>query len=343
MSFIETFRLNLRGSGVFRFLAVGLFPIALLSCDRSRPVTWEKTGQSITAAGQGVIETPPPPAPEDPPEQDTSLRFIAYNVKNWLTMDRYHNRRNLKSSSKPAEEKEAVIAILARHRPDVIGLCEIGTVEDLTEIQELLKEKGLHLPHSHFTGGSDQVRHLGLLSRYPVTGTGKAEKLDYTLRGKLFTANRGILDASIEAKGKPYRFLGVHFKSKREVNDGDQEEMRRAEAYLLRRHVDSILRGNPGERLVVYGDFNDSRASVSGKSVVGSFNSPGYLTAIPAQDSSGTRWTHFWALHDVYARIDFIAVSPALKPDTDFRAAKILDDPEWETASDHRAILAIFK
>jgi len=36
-------------------------------------------------------------------------------------------------------------------------------------------------------------------------------------------------------------------------------------------------------------------------------------------------------------------VSPALKPEVDFPAAKIIDDADWSQASDHRAILAIFR
>ena len=119
--------------------------------------------------------------------------------------------------------------------------------------------------------------------------------------------------------------------------------MRRAEGRLLRRHVDGILEKNPDDRLIVYGDFNDTRSSNTGKIVVGSYNDPNYLTAIPAADSTGTRWTHWWALHDIYSRIDFVTVSHAMKPETDFEGSRILDDPEWETASDHRPILAIFK
>ncbi|HVJ46983.1 MAG TPA: endonuclease/exonuclease/phosphatase family protein, partial [Luteolibacter sp.] len=208
---------------------------------------------------------------------------------------------------------------------------------------QLLKSAGIDLPHSHYTGGSDQTRHLGFLSRYPITATGKPEKTEFQIQGKLFSWNRGILDVTIDANGRPYHFLGVHLKSKREVEEGDQEEIRRSEARLLRRHVDQILEKNPDERLVVYGDFNDTRSSVAGKHAVGSYNDPKYLTAIPAADSVGTRWTHFWALHDIYSRIDFITVSKALKSDTIFDEAKILDDPEWEKASDHRAVLAIFR
>lgn len=268
---------------------------------------------------------------------------MTYNVRNWLNVDRYVDRQSLKNAPKPDAEKSAVIAILARHVPDVIGLCEIGTAEDLAEIQQLLKAAGVDLPHSHYTGGSDPVRHLGILSRFPITATAKPEKVEYKLQGKAFAINRGILDVTLEIHGTPYRFVGVHLKSKRDVEEGDQEEMRRAEARLLRSHIDKILEANPDERLVVYGDFNDTRSSNSGKAAVGNYNDPKYLTAIPAKDSVGTRWTHFWSLHDVYSRIDFVTISKALKPEVDFEASRVIDDADWETASDHRPVLAIFR
>ena len=55
-----------------------------------------------------------------------------------------------------------------------------------------------------------------------------------------------------------------------------------AEARLLRRHVDSILKENADARLVVYGDFNDTRATPAIKQITGKYNDPTYLTAIPA-------------------------------------------------------------
>jgi len=268
---------------------------------------------------------------------------MAYNVENWLTMNRYVRGKTLKGSPKPETEKTAVISLIARHSPDIIGLCEIGEASDLAEIQERLKAAGLDLPHLHYTGGSDLVRHLGLLSRYPITSTAKPAVVEYSLEGKSYAINRGILDATVTARGKSYRFLGVHLKSKRETEMGDQAAMRLNEAHLLRRHVDSIFATNADARLVVYGDFNDTRPTPAIRAISGKYNAATYLTAIPAKDSARTSWTHHWALHDLYSRIDFIMVSRALKPEVNFRAAKIIDDVEWNTASDHRAILAIFR
>jgi len=325
---------------------------ALASCDKTNGTPdWEQNTEippSIEESSEPAAEPELPPVAQeaatiDPaPDSSPGLRFIAYNVENWLTMDRMVDGKQQPALPKPDSEKQAAIRLLAQHTPDIIGLCEIGEAKDLAEIQELLKTAGLSLPHSHYTGGSDPVRHLGLLSRFPITLTSKPAETDFRLRGKTFSINRGILDTTITASGKTYQFIGVHLKSKRQIEEADQEEMRIHEARLLRRHVDSLLRKNPQARLVVYGDFNDTRPSKTMKTVTGSYNDPGYLTAVPAKDSRGHAWTHHWAPHDIYSRIDFITVSRALRSEVNFRASRIIDDPGWDQASDHRPLLAIF-
>ncbi len=268
---------------------------------------------------------------------------MGYNVENWLTMDRYVDRKQLKDSPKPDSEKKAVIQLIVKNHPDVLGICEIGTAGDFAEIQASLKAAGLDLPHSHYTGGTDPTRHLGLLSRYPITTTGKATDTEYQLNGQTFGINRGILDATVQAKGKSYRCLGVHLKSKRDVEDGDQEQMRINEAHLLRKHVDSILGADAAARLIVYGDFNDTYPSKALRAVTTGDEESQHLTPIYLKDSRGEAWTHHWSNQDIYSRIDFIMASQALKREIDFRSCHIIDDPDWSKASDHRPVLAIFR
>ena len=340
-----------------RRLAAGClaaFSLLLAACDSSTETPdWDKPGSGPaaidevpeTAAAPDLKASAVTPSAKPPTAKPAGngMRFVAYNVLNWLTMDRYIDRELHRSTPKPVKDKAAVIALMKAHSPDVLGLCEIGTAADLEEIREQLKAAGLNFPHSHYTGGSDSVRRLGLLSRFPITATSKPARTEFQLNGRMFGINRGILDATVTAHGKSYRFLGVHLKSKRPVPDADEEQIRVHEARLLRRHVDSILAGDPNARLIVYGDFNDTRPTPTVKTITGSYNSPGYLTALPAKDSKGHAWTHHWVPHDIYSRIDFITVSQALRSELDFQNSYIIDDPGWDAASDHRPILAIFR
>jgi len=330
-------------------LFYALFPLclwALVACDRREGTPeWEATpaveaaavpNQPVSAA---MAARPAATATRD----FQGLRFIAYNVENWLTMERRVNGEPVAGRGKPESEKAAVVALLVRHSPDVAGIAEIGTRDDLAELQARLKAAGLDLPHLHHAGGSDPVRHLGLLSRFPITATAVPAETGYRLEGKAYAIKRGILDATVEVGGRPYRFIGAHLKSKLEVEGGDQEMMRRAEARLLRRHLDAIFASDPAARLVVYGDFNDTRPTNTIRAIIGSRHSPGHLTAIPAKDSRGHSWTHFWEFHEIYSRIDYVTVSRALKPEIDFAASLVIDDPEWADASDHRPVLAVFR
>lgn len=258
-------------------------------------------------------------------------------------MERLVGGKIQKGKPKPEGAKKAVVEILVRHSPDVIGLCEVGKASDLAEIQERLKTAGLELPHSHYTGGSDPTRHLALLSRFPIISTSRPAETEYRLAGETFSINRGILDATIAAHGKTYRFLGAHLKSKRDSEHGDQEAIRLHEARLLRRHVDSIFKTDGDSRLIVYGDLNDTRSTPAIKTITGKYSDPTSLTAIPAKDSRKTAWTHHWALHDIYSRVDFVMVARSLRKEVDIPAAKVIDDEGWDDASDHRPVLVVFK
>lgn len=332
----------------------------LASCKKNSTPAWDQTGTAPPATGvfaepsakpepaPNAAQEPPPPAPAETTESTNTstsggFRFIAYNLENWLLMDRRVEKQNLKNAPKPESERAAAITLLAKQKPDIIGLCEIGQKSDLAEVQSRLKSAGVDLPHLHYTGGTDETRHLGFLSKFPITSTATPAETRFKMNGMDYGINRGILDATVDIRGTSYRFLGLHLKSKREVEGIDQEEMRIHEAKLLRRHLDSILATNPKARLVVYGDFNDTRPTRTIKSVTGGYTDAGYLTAIPCQDKAGTYWTHYWKPHDIYSRIDYVFVSRELRRHVDFRASHIVDDPLWKEASDHRPLLAIFR
>jgi len=331
--------------------------LLLTGCNRKSTADWDTPGEAPAAVvkqAPAKSEEPKPVVskPEASPDEKSqtsvptasgSLRFIGYNVENWLTMDRYVDGKNLKGANKPEDQKAAVIAILSRLKPDVLGLCEIGQKEDILDLQSRLKAAGLDLPNLHYTGGADPTRHLALLSRFPISKTGTIAKSDYTLEGQTLSIQRGVLDATVSANGSDYRFLGVHLKSKREVENGDQAEMRLNEAHLLRDHIDSILTSDAAAKLVVYGDFNDTRASPAIKLIQGTYNHPNYLTPLPLKDRNGEYWTHFWDREDVYSRFDWIMVSQPLKPEVNFEASRIIDEPEWDKASDHRPVMLLLK
>ena len=331
-------------------LGAFLLPLALLGCkDKDQTADWAGHPKS-QAPAVAVAAAPAAPAPvETAPVVDSdpvaagSVRFIAYNVENWLTMDRYVDGKSLKGAPKPEKEKMAIAELLADAKPDILGVSEIGNEEDVKDLQAYLAKVGHPMPHFHLNRGADPTRSLALVSRFPIGKTVVRDYLTYSSKGRDYAMQRGILDASVETPAGAFRFLGVHLKSKRETDDGDQEDMRLNEAHLLRREIDAILSGEPDSRLVVYGDFNDTRQSPTVRTIHGGGKSPKSLVMIALKDSRGHYWTHHWDFQDVYSRIDYVMVSGALKQSIEWDASKVIDNDAVAGASDHRPLLVILK
>ncbi len=297
---------------------------------------------AATLVATQASEPPPGATPAIQVVDGTAVRFVTYNVQNWLTMERFANGKRV-ASPKPEKERRAVVQALLAAKPDILGISEIGNEADIQDLQKRLGDAGMPLPHAHLNRGADDTRSLVILSKYPIAKTVARDNLAYRMQGEDFRMQRGILDASIDTPAGSFRFLGVHLKSKREVDEGDEEEMRRNEAHLLRRELDAILNRDSGARLVVYGDFNDTRNSSAIRTVQGPGRSPTALTTIPLKDSRGHYWTHHWDYQDVYSRIDYVMVSPVLRDLVDRDRSKILDGEEVAGASDHRPLLVILK
>ena len=267
--------------------------------------------------------------------------FCSYNVRNWLKMERFvGGQRTL--SDKPEEEKKAVIQILKDISPDVLGLCEVGDDQDVADLQKRLKQAAVDLPHVERVQGSDPVRSLALLSRYPIVARNSRSDLGYMIRGVAmpFHLQRGLLDATIElSQGFQVRFIGVHLKSMREVVEADQAVMRRHEATLLRAHLDQILLIAPKTKILCYGDFNEHRNEPAISIIMGKRSTDKHMLEIVPKDVNGQVWTHFWDAADSYARLDYVFSSRALRPHLNEDASQVYHQPDFLKASDHRPIV----
>ncbi len=275
-------------------------------------------------------------AQEAPSDQ---VVFVGYNLKNYLKMQRRVGSDTVPDAPKPEREVAAVVTMLKKAAPDIIGLTEIGTEEDVRDLQLRLKTAGIDLPHATINRAFDEDRRVALLSKFPIVATDHQTSLTYMLGETRMLFRRGILDATVEVNPDYHlRLLGTHLKSKREVEEGDQALMRRNEAHLLRQHANDILSESPKTNLLVFGDFNDTRNETPIKAVQGKFGTPMYLKDIQAADELGYRWTYYWRYADQYSRFDYVFVSDALLGEVVRDEAKVISDPVWFTASDHRPV-----
>lgn len=312
----------------------------LLSCKQEKQTPhWEQTS-SFTQA------SPPPTSPQrasTPPLRPTnelpSLRILCYNLENYLSMTRHGGQ----SRTKPEREIQALIDVILSSHPDIIGMCEIGTEDNLIDLQSRLKSRGLDCPYAHLVKSFDKTRRLAILSRYPIIATHTPPQLTYNLNGKEMHVSRGFLDATVRTPFFDLRLLGAHLKSKREVPFASQELMRRHESLLLERYANTLLTQAPHLRLLVYGDLNDTKRSKSIRTLLRHNNHASSLHIVELADSRGEKWTQHWEYQDIYSRIDYALLSSSLLPHLDKKESSIIDIAQWEQASDHRALLIVLK
>lgn len=264
---------------------------------------------------------------------------MSYNVENWLTTDRYIGNKHVSSAPKPESEKHAIVSVIAAHRPDILGVVEIGSREELDDLRARLKAKGLDYPNVEWHEGLDSDRHVALLSRFPIVAHDSRDHVSFDLAGHPQQIQRGILDATVEPMpGYKLRLIGLHLKSRRTVPDVDQEALRAREAWFVRQYIDQILTRDPATKLLLYGDLNTTKDEYPIRQILGPYRSPTRLSDIPLQDNRGERWTHYYLIADEYARIDYFMTSPALKPQVAAKKSGIDSSSNWNEGSDHRAI-----
>jgi endonuclease/exonuclease/phosphatase family metal-dependent hydrolase len=167
---------------------------------------------------------------------------------------------------------------------------------------------------------------------------------------------RGFSEVDIAA-GTNFTFtlIGAHLKSKLASPEADEAAQRLEEAKALRRIIDARLAADPQAKLIVLGDFNDTRNAASTRAVIGQGkgrlfdtrpaerNGDNLPNPNPRYEPRNVTWTHYYGVEDSYARIDYILLSPAMKkywlPDETY----IPVIPNWGIGSDHRPVVAGFK
>jgi len=268
--------------------------------------------------------------------------FAAWNVRNYLQQPALSPEGRVVIPAKSPASVEAVISTLAAIRPDILGLCEVGTRRDLADLQRQLKKSGVDLPHTTWVGGDDAHRHLALLSRFPLGPTRHDTKSRFLLGGVPVKPRRGFLDTTVRIHhGFSLRVLGAHLKSRRIVPAYDQAEFRRLESLLLRDRLTSILQKDPQTNLLLFGDFNDTKNSPVVRGLQGRRGSPEALNSLTLRDRVGDHWTYQWAETDEYSRIDYVMVSNTLRPFVNRDASRIQRRSDWRTASDHRPLVVV--
>jgi len=279
----------------------------------------------------------------------TKFTVATYNLEN------YHLRAFGNRQPKSPESRAQVVTHLTAIKPDVLAVQEIGEPAALRELQASLKAAGVDLPHYEHVAGWDTNIFVGVLSRFPAVRRNHHTNDSFLLSGRRFRASRAFAEVEFEVT-PAYRFtlFTTHLKSKRQIAEADEAELREQEALQLRRHVEALLAKNSQANILVCGDLNDTKDSPSTRALIGR-GATALVDTRPAErngdnlppdrtgwDPRNITWTHFYGKEDSYARFDYILVSRGMAREWTPAGSYVFTGPNWGLASDHRPVVCEF-
>jgi endonuclease/exonuclease/phosphatase family metal-dependent hydrolase len=279
-----------------------------------------------------------------------TFRLATYNVESYLDVPT--PTRPAKTAESRAMVRRSILAL----KPDVLALQEVGTLEALSELRHSLKAEGLVLPHWQFLSATDTNIHIALLSKFPFAASRPHTNDSFLLNGRRFHVSRGFVEVDIQPNSNySFTLIVAHLKSRRALAQADETEFRLEEAKVLRALIDERLADNPNANLVVLGDFNDTKDSLSTRTVLGQGKTrlvdtrPAECAALDSErpklllSNRRVTWTHYFATQDVYSRIDFLLLSKGMAREWIPSETYVLAIADWGQASDHRPIVASFE
>ncbi|HEY4246520.1 MAG TPA: endonuclease/exonuclease/phosphatase family protein [Lacunisphaera sp.] len=272
------------------------------------------------------------------------LTIVTYNIENYLVTDRMVEGIYHQVYPKPEVEKAALRQVIGGISPDILAVEEMGPQPFLNEFQRDLKRAGQDFPFAVLLEAADPDRHVAVLSKVPFKEVRRHAKLETNYFGHKQLVKRGALEVVFATDAGDFSLFVVHLKSRYTERDDDPESaiQRAQEAEAVRDLVLSRYPDPAKGRFIICGDWNDTR----GTRPVRALQKRGALSLgelLPATDSHGETWTHYWRREETYSRIDYVLVSPALKPFVVGGQARIGDGPGVAEASDHRPVVVQLK
>ncbi len=289
----------------------------------------------VIAVGRGV-------AVEGAPAADGSRAtwvIATYNVGNYTLADRRVAGVFRRDYPKPEKEKEALRSVIARLDADVLVLQEIGGAAFLAELRRDLQSEGVDYAYGDTVDAADPDRRLAWLARHRPTEVRTHVDLTCAYAGRVELVRRGLLELRWDDASGGVTVFGVHLKSRvtRETDDPEAAGRRRGEAEAIRRRILERVVDLNDRRLILVGDFNDTRTSP----VLARFQTQRgqpLFEIVDAADSRGERWTYRFDREDTYTRVDYVLVSGRIAVPPGGILATVLDGPDVALASDHRPV-----
>ena len=272
------------------------------------------------------------------------LTVATYNVENYTLADRMTADGYRTEYPKSEASKQALRAVIRAIDADVLVMQGMGPAPYLHELQRDLRAEGLDYAFADQVEAADEVRQLAVLSKIAPKAVVRHGTLTFPFNGRDERVKRGALEIVFGTPSGDVTLWVVHLKSRFTEEPGDPAaaQRRAGEAVAVRDLVLSRYAEPEAARFAILGDCNDTKTSRPLRALQerGELR---FTELLPALDSRGESWTHHFAKADSYDRVDYVLVSPALKPLVRGGAARIVDLPEVRQASDHRPVVFVLE
>lgn len=268
-----------------------------------------------------------------------ALTLATFNVENYTVADRMVEGVYRQTYPKPEKERAANLRVIQGIQPDILAVQEMGTQPYLDEFQRELRAGGQDFPFTVVLEAADPDRHVALLSKVPFKEVRRHAALAVTYLDAKDVVKRGVLEVVFATDAGELSVFVVHLKSKRTERPDDPASARQraAEAEAVR---DLVLARYPDPtqaKFIICGDWNDTRDARPVRALQ-KRGDTSLGEVLRATDSRGDAWTHHYRKEDTYSRLDYILISPALRPHVAGDKAKIWDGAGSGEGSDHRAL-----
>src|SRR5881396_2377779 len=164
-----------------------------------------------------------------------TFSVATYNLENYL--DESSGPRHPKGEAAKVKIREMIRAM----KPDVLALEEIGSTNTLLELRSALSAEGLNYPHWSHVAGFDTNIHVAVQSRFPFLACRPHTNEGFLLNGRRFRVSRGFAEVDVQVNAA-YKFtlIAAHLKSRREVPQADEADLREQEAVILREILEIV-------------------------------------------------------------------------------------------------------